>query len=194
MRAGHNAQTEPSIAPGAGEMRRRLDAFEWVSSPLGPREKWSQSLTFVLDLVLASGFPKALRWGPDLIMIYNDAYAPLLGARHPSAFGHPLREAWPEIWNELGPLSESILHGERGGFFAENHLWRLERFGEPEEAYFTISYSPVPDPTAPRGIGGVLTTAVETTDRVRGERILQQFTNQLEAEIAARAKERDRIW
>jgi PAS domain S-box-containing protein len=194
MHAGRNAQTEPFITPAAGEMRRRLDAFDWDSSPLGPREQWSQSLNLVLDLVLASGFPMALRWGPDLIMIYNDAYAPLLGARHPSVFGRPLREAWPEIWNELGPLSKSILHGERGGFFAENHLWRLERFGEPEEAYFTISYSPAPDPTAPNGIGGVLTTAVETTDRVHSERILQQFTNQLEAEIAARAKERDRIW
>jgi PAS domain S-box-containing protein len=194
MRVGRNAQTEPSITPAAGEMRRRFDAFDWASSPLGPREKWPQSLKLVLDLVLASGFPMALRWGPDLIMIYNDAYAPLLGAKHPHVFGRPLREAWPEIWDELGPLSESILHGERGSFFAENHLWRVERFGEPEEAYFTISYSPVPDPASPNGIGGVLTTAIETTDRVRSERILQQFTNQLEAEIAARAKERDRIW
>jgi PAS domain S-box-containing protein len=194
MRGTRNARIEPARTPAASDMRQWLDTFDWASSPLGPRETWPQSLTLVLDLVLASGFPMALRWGPELIMIYNDAYAPLLGAKHPHVFGRPLREAWPEIWNELGPLNLSILRGERGSFFAENHLWRIERFGEPEEAYFTISYSPVPDPTAPNGIGGVLTTAVETTDRVRSERILQQFTNQLEAEIAERAKERDRIW
>jgi PAS domain S-box-containing protein len=194
MRAGRNATIESAMTSAGGAMRRRLDATDWASSPLGPREKWPQSLKLVVDLVLASGFPMAVRWGPELVMLYNDAYAPLLGAKHPHVFGRPLREAWPEIWEELGPLNLSILHGERGSFFAENHLWRVERFGEPEEAYFTISYSPIPDPSAPNGIGGVLTIGVETTDRVHSERILQQFTNQLEAEIAARAKERDRIW
>jgi PAS domain S-box-containing protein len=194
MRAGRNATIESAMTSAGGAMRRRLDATDWASSPLGPREKWPQSLKLVVDLVLASGFPMAVRWGPELVMLYNDAYAPLLGAKHPHVFGRPLREAWPEIWDELGPLNLSILHGERGSFFAENHLWRVERFGEPEEAYFTISYSPIPDPSAPNGIGGVLTIGVETTDRVHSERILQQFTNQLEAEIAARAKERDRIW
>jgi PAS domain S-box-containing protein len=193
MRSARNAKIEQS-AKTAAEVRRLLETFDWAATPLGLRERWPQSLKLALELILASGFPMAVRWGPELIMIYNDAYAPLLGAKHPHAFGRPLRDVWPEIWDELGPLSESILRGERGSFFAENHLWQIERFGMPEEAYFTISYSPIPDPTAPNGVGGVLTTAVETTGSVRSERILQQFTTQLEAEIAARAKERDRIW
>src|SRR5690349_18718055 len=134
MRATRNATIEPAKPPAAGDIRQRLETFDWASSPLGPRETWPQSLTLTLDLVLASGFPMALRWGPELIMIYNDAYAPLLGSRHPEVFGRPLREAWPEIWNELGPLNLSILRGERGSFFAENQRWRIERFGEPEEA------------------------------------------------------------
>ena len=84
-------------------------------------------------------------------------------------FGKPLREVWPEIYDELGALHTSILHGEREGFFAEDHLWRIQRFGVPEDARFTISYSPIPDPTAPNGIGGVLATAFETTKRWRDE-------------------------
>jgi hypothetical protein len=36
-------------------------------------------------------------------MIYNDAYAGLLGDRHPRALG------WPQIYSELGPLNEAIL-------------------------------------------------------------------------------------
>jgi PAS domain S-box-containing protein len=178
----------------AGDMRRRVSAFDWGSTPLGPMNRWPQALRLAVDLILASGFPMAVRWGPQFHMIYNDAYAPVLGSKHPGAFGQPLRKIWPEIWDELGPLHEAILRGERGGFFAENHRWRIERYGIPEDAFFTISYSPIPEPSAPHRIGGILTTVVETTERVRSERGLQQFTTQLEDEIAERAREHDRIW
>ncbi|HEX5508162.1 MAG TPA: ATP-binding protein [Pseudolabrys sp.] len=176
------------------EMRRRLNEFDWTASPLGPRELWSPALNFTIDLALASGFPMAVRWGPQLINIYNDAYAPLLGDRHPSAFGQPLRQMWPEVYDQLGPLTESILRGERESFFAIDHAWMLRRRGTPEQARFTISYSPIPDATAPNGIGGVLAVTVETTDRVRQEDMLRVLTSKLEAEVEERIRERDRIW
>ncbi len=144
--------------------------------------------------MLGSGFPMALRWGRDLVMIYNDGYAPVLGRRHPQALGKPVREVWPEIYDDLEPLSEAILKGERPGFFAEDHPWLLERYGVPEATNFTISYSPVPDPSAPNGIGGLLAVVYETTDRVRNERTLRVLTEQLEAEVQQRTRERDRIW
>jgi PAS domain S-box-containing protein len=178
----------------SGEMRRRLDAFDWAATALGHRDTWPASLKLSVDLILLSGFPMAVRWGPHLIMIYNDAYAPLLGDKHPASFGRPTRETWPEIWDRLGPLSESILRGERKNFFAVDHLWLLQRNGVLEEARFTISYSPVPDPTAPNGIGGLLTTVFETTERVRAEKRLRRLTDQLESEVAQRTRERDRIW
>ena len=112
----------------------------------------------------------AVRWGPELITIYNDAYAPLLGERHPRVFGRPTREVWPEIYDRLGPLCHSILRGESGGFFAEDHPWLIQRYGVPEEARFTISYSPIPDAGAESGVGGILVTVFETTERVRNEK------------------------
>ena len=139
----------------AGDMRARVRDFDWSATPLGPAETWPPSLTWSVELILASGFPMSVRWGPDLIMIYNDAYAGLLGERHPRVLGKPLREAWPEIYSQLGPLNQAILRGERDNFFAEDHLWLIHRYGIPEDARFTISYSPIPDPTAPNGIGGV---------------------------------------
>ena len=63
-----------------------------------------------------------------------------------------------------------------------------------EEARFTISYSPIPEATAPNGIGGILTTCIETTERVRKEQALRVLNDTLEAEIAQRTRERDRIW
>ena len=175
-------------------MRGRIAVFDWAATPLGVRASWPASLKLVVDLILASGFPMAVRWGPDLVTIYNDAYAPLLGDRHPRALGRPAREVWPEIWPELGPLTESILRGDRPGFFAEDHPWAIQRYGVTEEARFTISYSPIADATAPDGIGGVLVTAFETTVRVHKEEMLRHLSDRLESEVAQRTRERDRIW
>lgn len=177
----------------ARDMRTCVQEFDWAATQLGPAQRWSHSLKWSVDLVLASGFPMSVRWGPELIIIYNDAYAALLGDRHPGALGKPLRDIWP-IYNQLGPLNEAILRGERESFFAEDHPWPINRYGFPEEARFTISYSPIPDASAANGIGGVLATAFETTERVRKEKALQVLTELLESEVEQRTRERDRIW
>jgi PAS domain S-box-containing protein len=192
----------PLAGEGESEMARRVREFEWANTPLGPVENWSPALKWTVGLVLASGFSKALRWGPDLVLIYNDAYRPILGEKHPAALGKPLREAWSEIYGELGPLNEDILAGRRPAFFAEDLPWRVQRRGsEWEDTRFTLSYSPVPDETAASGIGGVLTTVVETTERVRAEAALRaseealiELNDTLEAQVAQRTRERERIW
>jgi PAS domain S-box-containing protein len=173
---------------------RAVQEFDWAATQLGPMQRWSPSLKWSVELVLASGFPMSVRWGPDLIMIYNDAYGALLGDRHPGALGQPLREIWPEIYGELGALNQAILRGERDSFFAEDHPWRIHRYGIPEDARFTISYSPIPDVSASNGIGGVLATVFETTERVRNEKALHVLTDRLESEVEQRTRERDRIW
>ena len=178
----------------SSEMRERVHAFDWASTSLGPRTAWSESLTWAVELVLAGGYPMALRWGPDLVMIYNDAYVGILGDKHPSALGRPSREVWAEIWDQFGPISMAVLRGERDKFFAVDQPWTMRRHGVSEEAHFTVSYSPVLDSTAPNGIGGLLITTFETTERVRDERTLRTLTDRLEAEVLQRTRERDRIW
>ena len=148
---------------------------DWSKTALGSADQWPPSLTLVVNLLLASGFPMAVRWGADFVMIYNDGYRPILGDKHPQALGLPFREVWPEVQSELAPLHESILSGERSAFFAEDLLLRIQRHGSRwEDAYFTVSYSPVPDVSAPSGVGGVLITAVETTKRVLSEDALRK--------------------
>ena len=178
-----------------GEMARRIREMDWSATPLGSSEAWPQSLKLSIAMILASGFPMAIRWGPELVLIYNDAYRPILRDKHPEALGRSLREVWWEIYPELGPLNEAILRGEREAFFAEDHPWTVRRQGAiVEDARFTISYSPIPDEAAPHGIGGILTTCIETTERVRKEEALRLLNDRLEAEIAQRVRERDRIW
>src|SRR6476620_8717336 len=178
----------------ARDMRARVNEFDWAATPLGPVKNWSQPLKWSGELVLASGFPMSVRWGPGLIMIYNDAYGALLGDRHPDALGKPLREIWPEIFGELGVLNQSILRGEREGFFAEDHPWRIHRYGIAEDARCTISYRPIPDGSAPFCFGCLLATASATTERVRNEKALHVLTDRLESEVGQRTRERDRIW
>ena len=103
-------------------MSALIRAKDWSNSPLGDADGWPPSLTLVVNLVLASGFPMAVRWGPDFVMIYNDGYRPILGDKHPQALGLPFREVWPEVQTVLAPLHESILSGERSAFFAEDLL------------------------------------------------------------------------
>ncbi len=163
MRQGRDDLMDEA-APKGGQpcsMRARVHDFDWAATPLGTRAGWSASLQWAVDLVLASGFPMALRWGSDLILVYNDAYASLLGDKHPRALGRPLREVWPEIYDRLGPLNESVLLGETDGFFAADRPWAIRRNGMLEEACFTVDYSPIPDPAAPKGIGGVLAIVSE---------------------------------
>jgi PAS domain S-box-containing protein len=162
-------------------MAGRVDTFDWPGTPLGAREDWSASLRVIVATLLASPFPMALRWGADFVLIYNDGYIPILGDTHPRALGTRFREIWPEVQDQLGTLYQEILSGRRGAMFAEDLRLRIGRHaGAMEDVYFTISYSPVPDDTAATGVGGVLITAIETTNRVRIERSLRDR----EAELA----------
>lgn len=172
-------ESQPSAAAASGEMAARVAAYDWAKTPIGPRESWPPSLKVVTAVMLASQFPMAVRWGPDFVQIYNDGYRPILGEKHPDALGRPYREAWPETQPQLAPLHQAILAGERGAFFSEDLPLRIRRHGDEfEDAYFTISYSPIADETG--GVGGILITAIETTKRVSAERALRER----EAEIA----------
>jgi two-component sensor histidine kinase len=167
-------QTDADISAGPN-MSALIRAKDWSKTPLGDPVRWPSSLTLVVNLLLASGFPMAVRWGPDFVMIYNDGYRPILGDKHPRALGLPFREVWPEVQTELLSLHESILSGERSAFFQEDLLLRIQRHGSQwEDARFTISYSPIPDAYAATGVGGVLITVVETTNRVQLEDTLRK--------------------
>ena len=156
------------------DMRGRIEAFAWTTTPLGPRSAWSHSLNFAVEMIVASDFPMALRWGRELVLIYNDAYAPMLGARHPGALGKSFAEAPPTSAADAEQPEREILAGHSGGTLIEDlHLPTIHGDGSVTEGYFTIRLSPLPDPAAPSGVGGVLIVLAETTRRVRAEQALR---------------------
>jgi PAS domain S-box-containing protein len=161
--------------PEPPEMAQRVLAKDWSKTALGPVDTWPPSLKVIVKVMLASGFPMCVRWGPEFVMIYNDGYRSILGNKHPAAFGLPFHEAWPEVQPQLRPLHEAILQGISGAYFAEDLLIKVQRHGTTdwEDGRFTLSYSPIPDESSSAGIGGVLVTVVETSGRVRTEQALR---------------------
>ncbi len=91
---------------GVGEMADRVRAFDWGATPLGPIASWSIELVTVVNLTLSFSSPARTMWGPELILIYNDAYRSFPGPRHPWALGRAGREVYEESWPVVGPLLE----------------------------------------------------------------------------------------
>lgn len=159
---------------GPGEMRALCREHDWASSPLGPVESWPEALRTTVRTVLDSPFAINLWCGPELVLIYNDAYRHVLGSKHPHALGRSGREVWAEIWPQIGPMFGSI---EKGGppIYAENAPFSMERGGDGGEggpaepnAWITFSLSAV------RGDDGevvaFLNIVSESTRRVLAER------------------------
>jgi signal transduction histidine kinase len=174
------------VFAGGGEMGTLMRGLDWSSTPLGPVSTWPQSLRTVVGILLTTRHPMLLWWGPDLIQFYNDAYRQSLGPdRHPSALGQRGRECWDEAWDTMAPQIEAVLeHGE--ATWHEDHLVPIVRGGRLQDAWWSYSYSPVRNDGA--GIGGVLVTMQETTQRVLADRRLRILRELAERETAARTE------
>jgi len=156
-----------------GELTARIGG----QSPLGPVDQWSPALVSTVRLILSSKAEIVLFWGPDLCALYNEAYAPTIGDKHPTALGRPAREGWAELWHDLEPLLLSVVEqGET--VHAKDRPFYIERDGSRgEEVFFDISYSPVFEGDG--SIGGALCIVSETTQRVKAERDMLAERNRL---------------
>lgn len=155
---------------GASEMAVLMRGHDWSATSLGPPETWSQPLRVVVRLMLNTNHPMYIFWGADGACLYNDAYSQSIGPeRHPVSLGQPARQVWDEIWDIIGPQVDQVMAG-KGATWHENALVPITRNGQREDVYWTYSYSPIDDETAPHGVGGVLVVCTETTKQVMAEK------------------------
>ncbi len=159
---------------GGGEMGALIRAHDWSRTPLGAPERWSPTLRMMVSLSARQSFSAAAVVGPQYISIYNDAYRPMLGSKHPNPWGNRSRVL---VGDSGTSSSRSSIRPFNGGpaTWMEDIQLEVNRHGFVEETHFTIAYSPVPDEAAPRGIGGVLATVHEITEKVVGERRVAAF-------------------
>ena len=137
--------------------------------PSGRRPDWPPALRTAVELLLRSQLPMYVAAGPRWSLLYNDAYAPMLGARHPDALAAAFADAWPEVWPGLQPVLADALAGK--AVFQEDMPMLLARRGWPEEAWFTYSLSAIGGEEP--GADGVFCACTETTAQVVGERRLR---------------------
>ncbi|MBV9929894.1 MAG: PAS domain-containing protein [Alphaproteobacteria bacterium] len=149
-----------------GEMGARIRAFDWARSPLGAPRDWPQALKTAVGMLLSTKFPMFIAWGPDLRFLYNDAYAEVLGGKHPAALGHAFEDIWAEIWDEVGPLARRAVAGEPTYF--ENLPLTMTRQGFEEQTWFTFSYGPLRGDSGEAE--GMFCVCTETTATVLAQR------------------------
>ena len=116
-----------SFLAGNSEMARRIREYDWDNHPFGSLGSWPQSLRSAVSICLNSAFPTAIYWGSELRLLYNGAWAPILGPRHPAALGASAPDVWSDIWHIIEPqFAHLIATGE--GIFVEDQLLPMRFF------------------------------------------------------------------
>ncbi|POY81533.1 hybrid sensor histidine kinase/response regulator [Pseudomonas amygdali pv. morsprunorum] len=183
---------------GGGEMGARMRAFDWSKTELGGPEHWPQSLRSAVSICLNSPILATLLWGPNLLMLYNDAYIPSMADRHPHALGRPVADVWGTAWDQVAPpFYNCMTTGE--GFANRGVELPMIRRGVPEISYWDFSAAPI------RGedgkIAGLFNQGIEITERVLAERKrdeheadLKELNMTLERRVAERTRDRNDLW
>jgi len=158
-------QDSPYSAPSGG-MRALLRAHPWEASVLGHPDTWPRELHTAIEIMLDARHAALVGWGPDAIMFYNDAYAQVLGARHPAALGQPFSTVWPELWPEIGPRVVGALAG------APQHLVDapilIPHEGGMRQLWFSVDYTPLR--LAGGAVAGFYHSGFDTTEKVNDAR------------------------
>lgn len=170
---------------GGGEMGALMRTYDWSRTPLGDPADWPDALKAAVATCLSSRFPMVIWWGPQLLMLYNDAWQPILGeTKHPAGLGRPGAESWQETWPVVGAQFENALQGVAS--WSEDLLLASDRHGFLEESYFTYTHGPLRDTSG--DVVGVLSVVSETTARVLNERRLGTLASLSNATIEATRK------
>ncbi len=161
---------------GGGAMGARMRARDWSATPWGPAGAWPQSLKTVVGIMLAANQPMFLCWGPARLMLFNDAYAPVLGAKDvEDALGRPFLDVWPDLRDALQPLVDQVYAGEP--VHMDDIELHLDRGAGSEETHFAFSYTPIR--VEDGSVNGLFCPCTETTGQVVADR-RQSFRLELE--------------
>ncbi len=192
-------QIDPLVRPcivGDGEMSEAIRSFPWETTPIGPIETWPETLLTTVNLILCSRSPSMILWGPEMVMLYNDAFVPMLADRHPS-LGRRGREFWTDVWPVVGEQLESVLR-DGTHFLFEKALVPILWNGVLQDTYFDYTYTPIHNSAGE--VCGVLDVCWNVTsiviaerERTAAEEALRQRQKELDRTVRALHEERSRL-
>lgn len=126
---------------------------DWSQTALGTADHWSPALRLTVDILLNSPQAMLLMWGRQQIMVYNDAYAALIGLPSLHAPGGHVPTMQPSAFSWNGAALAPVRAGHSLAFRAVPlPLWRD---GRMEQQTLDLYYTPVRDQA---GVAGVLCT------------------------------------
>jgi PAS domain-containing protein len=157
-------------------MGELIRSFDWAAHPLGPPDRWPPALRMAVSLCLNSSFPTAIYWGPQLHVLYNDAWSAIPGERHPRALGQPARELWSDIWHVVGPQFEQVMATGVGVAQYEQML-PMVRGGAARETWWNYSLTALRN--ADNSIAGLFNQGNEITSLVFARRARQAEIDRL---------------
>ncbi|KAI0379417.1 hypothetical protein F5Y04DRAFT_128655 [Hypomontagnella monticulosa] len=132
--------SRPEISP----IQTFFRDIDWDKSSVGPRGSWGPELRHISRFLVADTSPAVLFWGRSSCIIYNEAYLPLLGNKHPGAMGMDASQVFSTIWEQLaGKITEQRETRCTETCTATRLL--IERNGHMEETYFDWKLIPVTD-------------------------------------------------
>ena len=165
-----NRNASALFLAGGGEMGKRIRSYPWTDTSLVPTYIWRTPISTLVSVMLASNQAMFIAWGPEQVLLYNDAYAQILASKHPQALGRNFLDVWEEIRADLIPIVEQAYAGEP--VHMDDIKLIMHRKGYPEETHFSFSYTPVRDETG--HIAGFFCPCNEITGQVLAERRLRE--------------------
>jgi PAS domain S-box-containing protein len=164
------------------EMSQRIQAIDWEGTAFGARADWSAELKMALSLCLNTTLPTAIYWGDDLRLLYNDAWAPIAGEKHPWALGRPARDVWADIWHVIEPQLVAVLRTGQG-FSVADQMLPMQRGGRIQQTHWDYSFAPIFGRDGE--VLGIFNQGNETTARLSAERALRASEERLEYALGA---------
>ena len=180
--------SDPGPFAEASAFHARFNRTDWGATPLGLPATWPAALRANVGMMLDARVAMGMVWGPQRCLIYNEGYTALLGEKHPWAQGRPIAEVWAEIWPDVEPLVEGAYAG--GAPEVQDVGLTIRRNGMLEPGWFTIFCSPLRDDDG--RVGGMTSTVIETTARMRAEVEVRDLNRTLDQRVVKRTAELER--
>lgn len=105
---------QPVFFSSGGIMGQGIRDYDWAKTPIGSISEWTQSLRFTVLNCISSNFPVAVYWGPEHVMLFNDAWYNYFDSKFPFDLGQNAPDAWKSLWVSLEGEIEKVLSGQQG--------------------------------------------------------------------------------
>ena len=118
-------------------------SIDWSRTALGVRDGWPPCLRLTVDILLNTPLPMLLMWGREQVMVYNDAYAALIGLASLRAPGASVPSMQPAAWSWNSAAIRQAWDGHSASYLGNSlPVWRN---GGVTQQPLDLYYTPVRD-------------------------------------------------